>query len=286
MLLTLCVRSIRSLMDDPEDPLALRDVPAFARQSLGLNGLSLSTDLLKGATRSDLESLRDRADKMACSCLLLEEIEPLAFASSDSDKAQSAIDRAHRVLRAAQILGCNSAAVRLRPESDDQALDRAIENIRHAVDFAERLEVNLLLAPNHGLTETPEQVTDLLKRVGGFRIGTLPDFGAAALTPDPVVYLRRLTPYASVVIATTRQFDTLELPPEDDSLDLEALLTQETAVPVHTAYELQPMVDAVISVGFDITLAINYQGEDDPVLATLASRAALEDAVENARQKD
>lgn len=286
MLLTLCVRSIRSLMDDPEDPLALHDVPAFARESLGLNGLSLSTDLLKGATRSDLESLRDRADKMACSCLLLEEVEPLAFASADRDKAHSAIDRAQRVLRAAQILGCNSAAVRLAPESDEHALDRAIENIRRAVDFAEHLEVNLLLAPHEGLTEKPEQVTDLLKRVGGFRIGTLPDFGAAAQTPDPVVYLRRLTPYASVVIATTRQFDSLEMATEDESLDLESLLTQETVVPVHTAYELQPMVDAVISVGFDITLAINYQGEDDPVLATLASRAALEDAVENARQKD
>ncbi|KAA0215572.1 MAG: sugar phosphate isomerase/epimerase [Leptolyngbya sp. PLA3] len=282
MLLTLCVSSLRPLIHHPDEPLALHDVPAFARDSLGLNGLSLSTDLLKGATRSDLEALRDRADKVACSCLLLEQPEPLPFASADPARAQSAIERAQRVLRAAQILGCNSAAVRIEPEDDPLATDLAIERLRKTVDFAERIEVNLLLAPHAGLTNQPEQVTDLLKRIGGFRIGTLPDFAAAAEAPDPVVYLRRLTPYASVVLASTMAFDSMDAPPEDESLEVEDLLIE--SVPVHTTYELAPMVEAVISVGFDITLSINYRGEGNPVLGILASRAALEAAIENAHE--
>lgn len=282
MLLTLCVSSLRPLIHHPDEPLALHDVPVFARDSLGLNGLSLSTDLLKGATRSDLEALRDRADKVACSCLLLEQPEPLPFASADPARAQSAIERAQRVLRAAQILGCNSAAVRIEPEDDPLATDLAIERLRKTVDFAERIEVNLLLAPHAGLTNQPEQVTDLLKRIGGFRIGTLPDFAAAAEAPDPVVYLRRLTPYASVVLASTMAFDSMDAPPEDESLEVEDLLIE--SVPVHTTYELAPMVEAVISVGFDITLSINYRGEGNPVLGILASRAALEAAIENAHE--
>lgn len=284
MLLTLCVRSIRSLIQDSQNPMALGDVPAFVRNSLGLHGLSLSADVLKGATRSDLEALRDRADKVACSCLLLEEPDPLPFSSVDETKAEMAVDRTHRVLRAAQILGCNSAAVRIDSPDNEDAADRVIENVRQAVDFAERLEVNLLIAPHRGLTEKAEKVTDLLKRIGGFRIGTLPDFGAAAASPDPVTYLRRLTPYASVVFATTREFDSLEVTPTEEVLDVEDLLVEH--VPVHTAYGLGPMVEAVISVGFDITLSINYEGSGDPVLGSLASRAALENAIENASQKD
>lgn len=284
MLLTLCVSSLRPLINDPDEPLPLYDVPAFARDSLGLNGLSLSTDLLKGAHRTDLEALRDRADKVACSCLLLEEPEPLPFAAADPARAQSAIDRAQRVLRAAQILGCNSAAVRLEPADDPLATDRAVERLRKTVDFAERLEVNLLLAPHQGLTQQADQVTDLLKRIGGFRIGTLPDFSAAAEAPDPVVYLRRLTPYASVVVASTLAFDTPEALHDDESLELDDLLADP--IPVHTAYELGPMVEAVISVGFDITLSINYRGQGDPVLGTLASRAVLEAAIENAHERE
>ncbi|MCL4222457.1 MAG: TIM barrel protein [Phycisphaerales bacterium] len=284
MLLTLCVSSLRSLINDPDEPLPLHEVPAFARDSLGLNGLSLSTDLLKGAHRTDLEALRDRADKVACSCLLLEEIEPLPFAAADPVRAQTAIDRAQRVLRAAQILGCNSAAVRIEPADDPLASDRAVERLRKTVDFAERLEVNLLLAPHPGLTQQAEQVTDLLKRIGGFRIGTLPDFAAAAEASDPVVYLRRLTPYASVVIASTIAFDAPEALPDDESLQVEDLLADP--VPVHTAYELAPMVEAVISVGFDITLSINYRGQGDPVLGILASRTALEAAIENAHERE
>ncbi|GAB4385849.1 MAG: hypothetical protein Kow0022_13270 [Phycisphaerales bacterium] len=284
MLLTLCVKSIRSLIQDAEDPIALSDVPAFVRDSLGLRGLSLSTDLLKGATRSDLESLRDRADKVACSCLLLEDPDPLPFSSADATKAEMAIDRTRRVLQAAQILGCNSAAVRIDAPDDDQAADRVVENMRTAVDFAERLEVNLLIAPCEGLTQTADRVTDLLKRIGGFRIGTLPDFGQAAASSDAVTYLRRLTPYASVVIATTREFDTLEELAPDEVLDVEDLLVERA--PVHTSYDLGPMVEAVISVGFDITLSINYEGKGDPVLGSLASRAALRQAIEKAREKD
>ncbi|RMH14116.1 MAG: hypothetical protein D6695_02135 [Planctomycetota bacterium] len=284
MLLTLSVSSLGPLIKSESPRLSLLDVPAFVRDSLGLHGLCFSTDLLKGANRADLDRLRDRADKQACSCLLLEDPDPLSFAHPDSDQAALAVDRARRVLQAAQILGCNAAAVRVQSPSDELALDRAIQRLREAVEYAERLEVNLLIAPHEGLTSQADQVTDLIKRVGGFRIGTLPDFAAAAASPDPVTYLRRLTPYAAVVIASTVEFDSLDAPADDQVLDVQDLLSDH--VPVHTAFDLQPMVEAVISVGFDVTLAINFRGQADPVPAILASQAALEHAIERASQKD
>jgi sugar phosphate isomerase/epimerase len=283
MLLSLCLSAIRPLLVGKSPSLRLPDVPSFARDVLGLNGLTLSTDLLKGSTQSDLEHLRDRADKAACSCLLLTEPDPLPFGAEDYDLGTTAVDRATRVLRAAQVLGCNSAAVSIAGKDSDDVFDRAIDRLREAVEYAERLEVNLLIAPAKGLTATSDRVTDLIKRVGGFRVGTLPDFMTAVATGDPVTYLRRLTPYAAVVIASTLEFTDPPEAPDDAPLNLDELMAEPLAV--HSAFDLDPLVGAVISVGFDITLGLDYRGKGDPVEGLLSSRAAIEDAVERALEK-
>lgn len=283
MLLTLCASSIRSLIHPGREGMHILDVPAFARDTLGLHGLNLATDLLKGSTRSDLESLRDRADKAACSCLLLSETEPLPLADANEDKAAAGVERAIRVLRAAQVLGCNSASIATKAGDDEEQFDLACTRLRDVVEVAERLEINLLISPTAGLTASADRVTDLIKRVGGFRIGTLPDFAAAAETADPVTYLRRITPYASVVIASTQAFTEPEETGDDEPLDITDLL--DVPVPVHESWDLGPMVDAVVSVGFDITLGLNYIGQGDPVMGILASRDALEAAMQDALDK-
>ncbi len=284
MLLSLCLQSIRPLLTGRSPKLKLPDVPAFTRDVLGLNGLTLSTDLLKGSTRTDLELLRDRADKAACACLMLAEPDPLPFATEDFDLGTAAVNRAHQVLRAAQVLGCNSAAIHVKANDTEDNLERAIDRLREAVEFAERLEVNLLIAPYKGLTQKADRVTDLIKRVGGFRVGTLPDFLSAVDSGDAVVYLRRLTPYAAVVIASTTDFEEAAEGQDDQPLSIEDLLSE--SVPVHKAFDLNPLIGAVISVGFDITLGLDYRGSGDPVEGLLSSRTAIEDAVERALEKD
>ncbi len=261
------------------------DVPTFARDTLGLHGLNISTDLLKGSTRTDLESLRDRADKAACSCLLLSELTPLPLAQENAKKAEEGIERAQRVLRAAQALGCNSASISVSGPDSDEHFDLACGRLREIVESAERLEINLLISPMEGLTASADRVTDLIKRVGGFRIGTLPDFAAASQSDDPVTYLRRITPYASVVIASTESFsEPDETEAADDApLSIDDLL--DVPAPIHDSWDLGPMVQAVVSVGFDITLGLNYLGKDDAVMGLISSRDALEAAIESALDK-
>jgi sugar phosphate isomerase/epimerase len=284
MLLTLCASSIKPLIHAKRGGMHILDVPAFARDTLGLHGLNLSTDLLKGSTRADLESLRDRSDKAACSCLLLSEPEPLRLADPKDAKAEAGVERAMRVLRAAQVLGCNSASIATAAADTDENFDLVCIRLREIVEVAERLEINLLISPASGLTESADRVTDLIKRVGGFRIGTLPDFESAADAEDPVTYLRRITPYAAVVIASTKEFgEPEETAPSDKPLSIEDLL--DVPVPVHESWDLGPMVEAVVSVGFDITLGLNYLGAGDPVMGLISSRDALEAAIEDALDK-
>lgn len=208
MLLTLTASCLKaSLLPTPKKPkpaIALPDLPQYTREVLGLSGINLSTDLLAGASRRELDTIRERADKAGCSCLLLVESEPQAIVSDS--KSEAAVARLRRVIEAAQILGCTAAAARLIADDTDPHFQTAIRNLKQVVERAERLDINFLVMPAGGLTATPEKVTELLKKVGGFRIGTLPDFETAAATKDPVMYLRRLTPYASVVCAATQKF--------------------------------------------------------------------------------
>jgi sugar phosphate isomerase/epimerase len=267
MLLTLTANSLRTLLargKTGKAKLELMDLPQFARDQLGLHGLNLGTDLLAGVSRDRLERLRERADKAGCACLLLIESEAQPFGDPSEAAAGPLVERLIKVVQAANLLGCSSVAVKVSGRDDPAALSRAAERLRKAVDKAEKLELNVLLAPHEGMTGTPERVTELLKKVGGFRVGTYPDFQAAAGSPDPVGYLRRLTPYAAVVSASTVKFTG---GPGDD--DGEAPLK-------HAPYELKPLVDAILSVGYDGTLAIDYRGTGDAKLGVVRSRRALE----------
>ena len=267
MLLTLTANSLRSLLargKAGKAKLELIDLPQFARDQLGLHGLNLGTDLLAGVSRDGLERLRERADKAGCACLLLIESEAQAFGDASESVGAALVDRLIKVVQAANLLGCSSIAVKVAGKDDPAAVARAAERLRKAVERAEKLELNVLLAPHDGMTATPERVTELLKKVGGFRVGTYPDFQAAAASPDPVGYLRRLTPYASVVSASTVKF-TGGSEDEDDPVP-----------PKHSPYDLKPLVDAILSVGYDGTLAIDYRGTGDAKLGVVRSRQALE----------
>jgi len=295
MLLTCTVSSIAALLEPrgkAAPKLDLADIPTYIRNELGLHGMNLSTDLLAGASRETLATLRDTADKAACACLLLVEPSPQPMAAPENVNA--AIDRTNRVIQAAHVLGCNSAAISIEAPDTDDAFETAVDSMRAVMDLAERLEVNLLINPRKGLTQQPDRVTELIKKIGGFRVGTLPDFDAAHASGDPELYLRRLTPYASVVLATTHEFKEGEAPeggapsePDPDkpgSLEDLADMLLDAApppAPVHTTFDIVPMLSAVSAVGFEGTLAIDYRGNGDGTLGVLHSRDAIEAGLES-----
>jgi sugar phosphate isomerase/epimerase len=270
MLLTLnatCLRSMLEAKRSGKVALRLPDLPAFARDTLGVHGLNLGTAQLAGIDRAGLETLRDRADKSGCACLLLIESDAQPIGDPSDERAAAALDRLRLVLQAAQILGCSAIAVTPSGADTDEVVAKTAERLRKLMNAAERAEINILLAPGKGVTATPERLTEIIKKVGGFRVGTFPDFQAAAASAEPVPYLRRLTPYATVVCASTVQFVAPGGGAPGDAPD----------TPVeHKPYDLRPLVEAVDAVGFDGTLAIDYRGKGDPVLGILRSRRLLE----------
>ncbi len=178
--------------------LRFEEMPEFASREFGLRGMSIPAEMLEGRSRAEFERLRDAADKAACPCLLLTEHRELAIAG---DAAASGAERLGRLGQAASSLGCSSLAVRLRLDEDGDP-DALAAGLRGGIAAIERFELNLLVIPSEsGPLSEAAGVIDLIRRVGGFKIGCMPTFRHALATRDPETTLRKLAPYAAAIEA-------------------------------------------------------------------------------------
>jgi hypothetical protein len=263
MLLTLTSGSLRHRLNrNGRGGLTMLDLPDFTVKTLGLHGLNLSASTLAGWSLEEMDRLRDRADKAACPCLVLVEETPLPFADEDPNVREQAAERVRRLAVAANRLGCGAVAVQCDAPATADALDQTAEELRDLMPQVERMELNILLAPAPGLTESTEQLTALIKRIGGFRIGSLPSFAAAAQAGagDPTEGLRKLAPYAGAIHASIEGFSKKG---------------------VHKGYDLTECVNAIRSVGFLNTLAIDFVGKDDPIPSIEQARDILSKAIDS-----
>ncbi len=263
MLLILSAISLQKrLKSSGAKAIALADLPIFAREQLGLFGLSFHTSVLTGLDGKAIDRLRDAADKAACPCLVLVESEPQVM-GADEDATEASIERMLRVLQVAHRLGCNSTALRIEAKDTEENLEGAADAVKVLLERADRMEINVLICPHAGLTDTPKKATSLIKKIGGFRIGSMPDFQAAAASAggDPREYLRHVTPYAQAVVATVGSFD---------------------AAGKHEGYDLGACIEAVSGVGFEGALIIEHRGKGDAEESIVRAREALESAVRTA----
>jgi sugar phosphate isomerase/epimerase len=262
MLLTLSTGSLRNRISlNGESGMSLLDVPAFTIKELKLHGLNILASMLSKWGLEDLDRLRDRADKASCPCLVLIEDAPLPLASEDPAVRKNAGERVRRLAVAANRLGCNALAVHCQADDEDECFDVLVAELKGLMPAIERLELNILIAPTTGLTHTTDRLTSVIKRIGGFRIGSLPSFAAAAATGegDPIEALRKLAPYAGAIQASVEGFNKKG---------------------AHKSYDLAKCVTAVRSVGFLNTLAIDYTGAGDPVPSIEMARDILQQAID------
>ncbi len=254
MLLTLTTSSLQHLRR-AKKALPVMDMPEFVATEFELRGLSMNAALLKGMSVADLEKLRDRADRAHCPILVLVEETPHDF-STNASLAKSQ-ERILKLGMAASKLGCPSVAIRCSNVTEATA-EHSAANIKRTLLKLDRYEVHLLIRPGDGLTSDPVRLAELIKRIGGFRIGSLPSFGAAAGTGDAQAALRRLAPYAQAVEATVKAF---------------------AKNGTHDAWNLDECVEAIRGVGYQNTVGIDYVGRTDPASAISRAKQILAEAI-------
>lgn len=264
IVLTLSVGALKPLFA-PKDGVtkdarcpSLMHVPDFAAKELGLRGLNLPTSVLAGRNANDLDKLRDLADKAGAPCLVLVEETPLVFGDANPATKAQIEDRVRRLASAANRLGCRDIAVRCAAKNTDEEFERAASVIKGCLQEIDRFDLNVLLVPHEGVTYEPSRMTDLIKKVGGFRIGSLPSFAHAHASGDVEKTLRKLAPYAESIDATIVGF-------KGDQ---------------HQPFDLKVCVDSVRAVGYVNTLALDYAGKGDVVADLAKARGILETAVQ------
>ncbi len=261
LLLSLTTRSLRSLLDPNADPpRTLLHAPAFAKTEFGLRGLSVDVDMLAGWSGEQLATLRHRGDQAACPCLVLVDTTPLAMGALDAADQEAAMTRLSRVATAANRLGCNSVAVSVVVAAGDEAeQDRTAQALQEAMVSVERLELNLLLVPAPGATESSEGLSELIKQVGGFRIGALPTYGDLSTNEDPLEHIRKLAPYAGAIHIQCEGFKRGG---------------------AHRGLDLAAGLAAAKSVGYQSNVVIDYVGDGDSAKDIARAAEILQAAIE------
>lgn len=254
MLLTLTTSSLQHVRITKK-PLAVQDMPEFVAEEFELRGLSMNASLLRGMNATELERLRDRADRAHCPVLVLVEEAPQDFSTPQALAAS--LERVGKLGVAAGKLGCPSVAIQCA-NLTEATLDHSAAGIKRTLAKLDRFEVHLLIRPGGGSTADPLRLAELIKKIGGFRIGSLPSFAAAADTGDTEAALRKLAPYAQAVEATVKSI---------------------SKAGKHEAWDLEKCIEAIRSVGYQNTVGIDYVGKTDPLGAIARAKEILTEAI-------
>jgi hypothetical protein len=112
-----------------------------------------------------------------------------------------------------------------------------------------------------GLLSDGKALIDLVKKVGGFRIGSMPSFHHAAAHGGVSQELRKLAPYAQSITASVKGFS--------DAGE-------------HADWSLDECVEILRSVGYVNSLSLDFLGKGDPIKPLSMARDMLSAAMEAA----
>lgn len=261
LLVTASAQAFRDRIESDDDPLSLRDLPAFGAGELGVRGLSITASMLTGLGVPDLEAIRDAGDKVGCPTLLLIEDRPLPLADADPAARAAAIERIGRLSNAAGKLGAAQLGLSIEGEDGDDRFEQAASTVRDAVQTIDRFEVAVQIEARPGITGDPVRLTDLIKKIGGFRIGSLPDFRFAHDTGDYEGTLRRLAPYAGTMIAT---------------VGASARGGKPAGKSDATPYDLEAGLETVLAVGYQHAICLDHAGGPGASAAMIEARQRIE----------
>jgi len=231
LLLTLAIQSLNSIIETGDQDIL--EVPELASKKLELRGVMIDARHLSGWGQDSYDCFRNNGDKAKSPCLLVRDNTSMDLVG-DQEVSR---ERIQRLSVAANRLGCNAISITPTFPSDKSAVDTIVEQLRNAMAGVERLELNLLLQPCEGLSSNPDELVEIIKQIGGFRIGALPTFSAAGATGDGLEALRKLAPYAGGIVA-----------------DFPTGRGKKNIDPVEG-------LKAVREVGYSNTVAINYLGK-------------------------
>lgn len=187
----------------------------------------------------------------------------------DEGARRAAVENHRKWVEAARALGCHSIRVNAASEGTyDEQMKLAADGLRRLCEVAAPYGLNVLVENHGGLSSNGAWLAGVMKAVGHYRCGTLPDFGNFCLDwsrkDDPKMWYDRykgvaeMMPWARAVSAKSHDFDA-------------------RGNEVHTDY--RRMMRLVLAAGYRGYVGIEYEGESLPEDEGVRRTKALLDRV-------
>lgn len=197
--------------DGEGDPL---DFPVITRKEFGIEGLEyVNTFYYEKINETGyLSELKNRSESEGMKNLLIMVDAEGNLGEPEAESRNQAVTKHFRWVEAAKFLGCHSIRVNARSSGTwDEQMKLAADGIRSLCEFADELDINVIVENHGGLSSNGEWLSGVMKMIDHPRAGTLPDFGNFRISEteeyDRYKGVAELMPFAKGVSAKSHEFD-------------------------------------------------------------------------------
>jgi sugar phosphate isomerase/epimerase len=175
------------------------DFPRIAREDFGLNGIEFVNTLFQSPTEEYLKKLkRNASDHNVAMILIMVDEEGDGCADTKRERKQFEINH-RKWIDIAHYLGCHAIRTNCRgPENVDknEALEWAAESYNMLLDYAKPANINIVVENHGGVSNDPEWMISLVKKLNSPLFGTYPDWRNPSSDFDNYTYLQKTVPFA------------------------------------------------------------------------------------------
>ncbi len=195
------------------------DFPRIAKRDFGIDCVELSDQFFPEnfGDASYLQELRNRASAEGVRIGLLQLNNNGRLGAADANERAKAIATTKAWIAAAKSLRCMTVrSIATGDGTPDELKKRLSESYAVLADYAETLELNLVIENHGGLSSDPAWLNALIKSVDKPNFGTMPDFGDFPATTDRYEAVEQMMPYAKAISAKATKFGAFGLVEDTD----------------------------------------------------------------------
>jgi len=175
------------------------DFPKVAREDFGLNGIEFVNTLFEVPTASYLNRLKKNAEDHGVEMILIMvDAEGETCTPSKEERKQTVINH-RKWIDIANYLGCSAIRTNCRGPKNppkEEALKWAAETYNMMLKYAVPAGVSILIENHGGVSNDPEWMAALMKKVDSLYFGSYPDWRRPSDEFDNVAYLEKMLPWA------------------------------------------------------------------------------------------
>lgn len=191
-----------------------RDFAKTAKEVYGIEAIEYVNQFFKdkASDAAYIADLKKRAEDVGVTTQLIMIDGEGHLGDADEAKRTQAVENHYKWVEASKALGGHSIRVNAASSGTyEEQVARAADGLRRVTEFADKLQMNVIVENHGGLSSNGEWLSTVIKNVAHPRCGTLPDFGNFNLGGgkqyDRYKGVTELMPFAKAVSAKSHDFD-------------------------------------------------------------------------------